>query len=108
MIRGIPKEGWKHVGEGVWVGHGVNVMIRGIPKEGWKPDLLLGPLDRIVQRVMIRGIPKEGWKRLSLLFPNSRGHCVMIRGIPKEGWKRVKVGAGVGVKVGAGDDQRNP
>jgi hypothetical protein len=36
MIRGIPKEGWKQVGDAVDGRQHVGVMIRGIPKEGWK------------------------------------------------------------------------
>ena len=39
MIRGIPKEGWKHFPQGQpFGGYGLKVMIRGIPKEGWKPN----------------------------------------------------------------------
>jgi hypothetical protein len=36
MIRGIPKEGWKHSGPPAGGPECSRVMIRGIPKEGWK------------------------------------------------------------------------
>ena len=61
------------------------VVIRGIPKEGWKHVLRLKPRPAR-SHVVIRGIPKEGWKRSRASGTRERG-SVVIRGIPKEGWK---------------------
>ena len=63
------------------------VMIRGIPKEGWKHKNANSVLVR-QDEVMIRGIPKEGWKPCSWSWGGGGSWTVMIRGIPKEGWKR--------------------
>ena len=61
VIRGIPKEGWKHVGVAVGTDVTSGVVIRGIPKEGWK-RVTDGAGVLVTVGVVIRGIPKEGWK----------------------------------------------
>ena len=87
VIRGIPKEGWKHENSHVKQHYLRYVVIRGIPKEGWKLREVFSAVGGYLL-VVIRGIPKEGWKhepRSSA--PRSLTSLVVIRGIPKEGWK---------------------